>query len=91
MALYDLPQQLLWQNTASCFKQIILLVLHREIIFRQLNFKIFSLNRRHESTKVCSNSSKPPSSDPNRKKVSRAKGDKKAGGQKAVWVQPFRK
>ena len=27
------------------------------------------------------NSSKPPSSDPNRKKVSRAKGDKKAGGQ----------
>lgn len=29
-----------------------------------------------------SNSSKPPSSDPNRKKVRRAKGDKKAGGQK---------
>jgi len=29
-----------------------------------------------------SNSSKPPSSDPNRKKVPRAKGDKKAGGQK---------
>lgn len=28
------------------------------------------------------NSSKPPSSDPNRKKVSRTKGDKKAGGQK---------
>ena len=28
------------------------------------------------------NSSKPPSSDPNRKKVSGAKGDKKAGGQK---------
>lgn len=27
------------------------------------------------------NSSKPPSGDPNRKKVSRAKGDKKAGGQ----------
>jgi len=26
------------------------------------------------------NSSKPPSSDPNRKKASRAKGDKKAGG-----------
>jgi len=29
-----------------------------------------------------SNSSKPPSSDPNRKKVHKAKGDKKAGGQK---------
>ena len=29
-----------------------------------------------------SNSSKPPSSDPNRKKVRKAKGDKKAGGQK---------
>ena len=29
-----------------------------------------------------SNSSKPPSSDLNRKKVSKAKGDKKAGGQK---------
>ena len=29
-----------------------------------------------------SNSSKPPSSDPNRKKVGKAKGDKKAGGQK---------
>ncbi len=28
------------------------------------------------------NSSKPPASDPNRKKVSRTKGDKKAGGQK---------
>mgnify|MGYP001576664703 FL=1 len=28
------------------------------------------------------NSSKPPSSDPNRKKESRTKGDKKAGGQK---------
>ncbi len=28
------------------------------------------------------NSSKPPSSDPNRKKVSKAKGDRKAGGQK---------
>ena len=29
-----------------------------------------------------SNSSKPPSSDPNRKKVRKAKGDKKADGQK---------
>ena len=28
------------------------------------------------------NSSKPPSSDPNRKKIRKAKGDKKAGGQK---------
>ena len=33
-----------------------------------------------------SNSSKPPSSDPNREKVHKAKGDKKAGGQKVVWV-----
>ncbi len=29
-----------------------------------------------------SNSSKPPSSDPNRKKICKAKGGKKAGGQK---------
>ena len=31
------------------------------------------------------NSSQPPSSDPNRKKKSRAKGDKKLAGKKATW------
>jgi len=32
MALYDLPQQLLWLNTASCFKQITVLVLHEKTV-----------------------------------------------------------